>query len=229
MSKKAIVLLSGGVDSATTLYLAKKRGFECHCLIFDYNQRHKKELECARRIAETAKCEYEIMKINFPWNASSLLNKDAQIPKGRFREGMNKDIPSTYVPARNTIFVSLAAGWAEAIGADRVFIGANAVDYSGYPDCRPGYLDTFNRLLKEGTKRGVSGESFKVEAPLIDKSKSEIITMGMRMKVPYELTWSCYEGGEYPCMKCDSCMIRAKGFRRAGADDPILKVGYATA
>ncbi|MBL7072054.1 MAG: 7-cyano-7-deazaguanine synthase QueC [Candidatus Omnitrophica bacterium] len=219
--KKAIVLLSGGLDSATTLYVALDRGYKCYCLIFDYGQRHKKEVLKAEEIARLADCDYETIKLSLPWRGSSLLDENMEIPSERDASEMAKGIPSTYVPARNTIFISLAAGWSEAIGADSIFIGANAVDYSGYPDCRGEYFEEFNRLLKTGTRSGSQGKAIKIEAPLIDKEKSEIIRMGNKLAVPYELTWSCYEGGEKPCARCDSCVLRKKGFDEAGLEDPL--------
>lgn len=225
--RQAIVLLSGGIDSATTLYLARDRGYRCYCLIFDYDQRHRKEIFRAEEIAKKAGCNYKIIKLSLPPRGSSLLDRSEKIPSARNIDDMPKEIPSTYVPARNTIFISVAAGWAEAIGAEVIFIGANAVDYSGYPDCRPEYFEQFNRILQHGTKSGVEGRPIKVEAPLIDKKKSEIIKIGTRLNVPYELSWSCYEGGERPCLKCDSCLLRRKGFDEAGLRDPATEVDYA--
>ena len=227
--KQAIVLLSGGVDSTTSLYIALDRGYRCYCLVFDYDQRHRKEIFQAEKIAKKTGCDYKIIKLSLPPQGSSLLDKRTKIPTARNVDDMSKDIPSTYVPARNTIFISVAAGWAEAIGAEVIFIGANAIDYSGYPDCRPEYFEQFNRILQHGTKSGAEGRSIKVEAPLIDKKKSEIIKIGMHLMVPYELTWSCYEGGKKPCLKCDSCILRKKGFDEAGLKDPLVEVDYARA
>ncbi len=222
--KEAIVLLSGGIDSTTTLYIALDRGYRCHCLIFDYNQRHRKEILQAKKIAKKARCDYKVIKLSLPWQGSSLLDKDAKLPSGRSTEEMAKDIPSTYVPSRNTIFLSIASGWAEAIVADTVFIGANAVDFSGYPDCRPAYFKPFNELLKEGTRIGVEGKPVRIETPLIDKKKSEVIKIGTKLMAPYELTWSCYEGKKKPCLKCDSCLLRKKGFEEAGLKDPLTEI-----
>jgi len=227
--KEAIVLLSGGLDSATTLYIALDRGYRCYCLVFDYGQRHGKEILKAEKIAEKARCDYKVVKISFPWKGSALLDKDARLPSGRSASEMAKDIPSTYVPARNTIFLSIAAAWAEAVAAEAVFIGANAVDFSGYPDCRPEYFKLLERLLREGTKSGVEGRPIKIETPLIDKKKSEIIRIGAGLMVPYELTWSCYRGGKSPCFKCDSCILRRKGFEEAGLEDPLTERHYAGA
>lgn len=224
--KEAIVLLSGGLDSATTLYIAREGGHNCRCLIFDYGQRHKKEILQAEGIAKRLHCDYKITKLSFPWQGSALLDEGIELPAGKGAGETVENIPSTYVPARNTIFISIAAGWAEAIGADAIFIGANAVDFSGYPDCRPGYFEAFNKTLREGTKSGVEGKPIKIETPLIDKKKSEIIKIGTRLAVPFELTWSCYEGGKRPCLRCDSCLLRKKGFDEAGLNDPLTESYY---
>ncbi len=221
--RKAIVLLSGGLDSATTLYMALEEGYECHCLIFDYGQRHKKEVRRAEKIAARAGCDSRTLRLSFPWQGSALLDRGAQLPAGRSTGEMTKEIPSTYVPARNTIFISMAAAWAEAIGAEAVFIGANSLDFSGYPDCRPEYFEDFNRLLKSGTKSGAEGCPVRVEAPLLRKKKGEIVGIGDRLGVPLGLTWSCYEGGRRPCGRCDSCVLRKKGFEEAGLKDPLTE------
>lgn len=218
--KKAIVLLSGGLDSATALYWAIDKGYKADCLIFDYGQRHKKEIAQAVKIAKSAGCNYEIIKLPFSWGGSRLLGKKARLLK-RGIKNIGKGIPPTYVPARNTVFLSVAASMAEATGADAIFIGANAVDYSGYPDCRPGYFKAFKALLKEGTKRGVCGKRIKIITPLIGKTKAGIIKIGSRLEVPYHLTWSCYAGGKAACMECDSCRLRKKGFDEAGIKDPL--------
>jgi 7-cyano-7-deazaguanine synthase len=212
--KKAVVLLSGGLDSSTVLYWAKAKGYNCFCLLFDYGQRHKKELKCAIKIAKLAACDYKIVKINLPWNTGSLTDKTKGIPdnkilSGRQLKAMSR-LPSTYVPGRNTIFISYAVSYAEAIQAKTIFIGANAVDYSGYPDCRPGYYREFNTLLKTLPNK------IQIKAPLLKLTKSEIIKLGTRLRVPYELTWSCYLGGKKPCGVCDSCKFRKKGFTEAG-------------
>jgi 7-cyano-7-deazaguanine synthase len=221
--KKAVVLLSGGLDSATTLYLAKEKGYKCLCLIFDYGQRHKKEISAAKRIAKGAKCPYRVIKFRLPWRGSALLDKGIKIPQRasvKTRRG-ERDIPATYVPARNIIFLSFAVSFAEASNAQAIFIGANAIDYSGYPDCRPQFYRHFIRAAQKGTKAGVSGKPVKILTPLIDKSKKEIIKTGARLKVPYRLTWSCYRGGKTPCGKCDSCLLRQGGFEQAGIEDPL--------
>lgn len=218
--KKAIVLLSGGLDSATTLHMALDKGYDCRCLIFDYGQRHKKEIKHAVKIAKSAGCVHKVIKLPFSWGGSHLLDKEAPLPK-RGIKNIGKKIPSTYVPSRNTIFLSVAASVAEATAADAIFIGANAVDYSGYPDCRPGYFKAFETLLKRGTKRGTSGGHIRIITPLIGRTKGEIIKIGSRLKVPYHLTWSCYAGGKAACMRCDSCLLRKKGFDEAGIKDPL--------
>ncbi len=226
------MLLSGGLDSATTLYFAKAKGFQCHCLIFDYGQRHKKEIASAKKIAQRAVCSWQVIKISLPWKGSSLLDKKLEIPGldktvSQSRNSTNSinssnSIPSTYVPARNIIFLSFALSYAEGIRARSIFIGANAVDYSGYPDCRPEFYRAFIRAANSGTKAGVEGQGFNIFTPLIRKTKAGIIRLGTRLKVPYGLTWSCYQGAKKPCGKCDSCLFRAKGFREARAADPLI-------
>ena len=220
MSKKAIVLLSGGLDSATILYEAKHKGFKPYCLIFEYGQRHRKEINLAKKLAESIKAPYECVKIAMPWQGSSLLDSSMKIPE-KLSTSEN-DIPSTYVPARNIIFLSFAASYAEAVGAEAIFIGANAIDYSGYPDCRPDFFNAYKEVMKKGLKTGVKGKNLKIYTPLLRKTKAGIIRMGMKLKVPYELTWSCYKGGRKPCGVCDSCVLRAKGFKEARVSDPAL-------
>lgn len=215
--KKAVVLLSGGLDSAVTLYSARARGFKCFCLAFDYGQRHKKEIAAARKIARQANCSLRLVKINLSWQSSSLLDKRLKVPPARrYRRG---GIPSTYVPARNIIFLSFALSYAEAIGAKAIFIGAHTQDYSGYPDCRPEFYRAFAKVIATGTKAGVEKNKIKVLTPLIHKTKAQIIKLGARLKVPFGLTWSCYRGGKYPCGVCDSCYFRAQGFAAAGSRD----------
>lgn len=211
--KSAIVLLSGGLDSATTLYFAKSKGYAVNALIFDYGQRHSKEIKYAVSVAKAARCPYEIVKISLPWKGSALLDKKIKVPHHRKLDA--RDIPVTYVPARNIIFLSFAASYAEAIGAQKIFIGANAIDYSGYPDCRPDFFAAYAKVLEKGLKTGVQGRKIKVETPLIRLTKAQIIRLGIKLKVPYELTWSCYSGGARPCGVCDSCRLRAKGFLEA--------------
>ncbi|OGF52149.1 MAG: 7-cyano-7-deazaguanine synthase QueC [Candidatus Firestonebacteria bacterium GWA2_43_8] len=212
-NEKSVILLSGGLDSTTTLYYAKAKGYKCFCLLFDYGQRHKKELKAAVKLAKLSKCPYTVVKIALPWSKSALTDKKVKIPvKGK---QIGKEIPVTYVPARNTIFLSFAASYAESIGAKRIFIGANALDYSGYPDCRPNYIKAYEKAVNLGTKSGVSGNKLKIETPLIALTKAQIIKLGTKLKVPYGLTWSCYKGGKKPCEVCDSCILRNKGFKEA--------------
>lgn len=212
-NKKAVVLFSGGLDSTTTLYIARRQGYKIFCLIFDYCQRHRKEIYSAIKIAKITGSQYKIVKFRLPWGGSILLDRRLKI-----QAGISKGIPSTYVPARNTIFLSFGISYAEAIGAEKIFIGANSIDFSGYPDCRPRYFMAFEKLIAEGTKVG----KIKIEVPLLKMSKAEIIKIGTSLGVPYELSWSCYMGGKKPCGKCDSCIFRKKGFKEAGLPDPLL-------
>lgn len=220
MRNKAVVLLSGGLDSATVLYLAKARGFKCSCLIFDYGQRHRREIESAKNIAQAAGCAYQILKINLPWKGSSLLDRKLEVPqlKNLKTEKLKNLIPTTYVPARNIIFLSFALSFTETIKAQAIFIGAHSQDYSGYPDCRPKFFAAFNKMARAGTFG-----RFSILAPLLRKNKSRIILLGKKLKVPFNLTWSCYRGAKQPCGKCDSCYYRAKGFKQAGIADPLIK------
>ena len=218
---KAVVLLSGGLDSTTALYVAKAEGYHCHALSFDYGQRHRRELESAQRIALHTGSPFHVISFSLPWKGSALLDETQSIPKGRSPQEMSQEIPATYVPARNTIFLSFASSWAEAVGASTIYIGANALDFSGYPDCRPDYFSAFNRMIEKGTKK--RERPIEIIAPLIHKTKAEIIQWGFRLGVPYEWTWSCYEGEDFPCAACDSCLLRAKGFQGAGIEDPLLR------
>jgi len=218
LARIGVILLSGGIDSAACLYLAKKRGFKPFCLLFDYGQRHRREIESAKKIARKAGSEYLICKINFPWKGSSLLDSRLKVPR------YSRGIPSTYVPARNIIFLSFALSCAEAIKAKTIFIGVNARDFSGYPDCRP----DFYRAFRKAAKAGLSDKDIRISTPLINKTKAQIIKLGKRLGVPFELSWSCYRGGKRPCGECDSCRFRAKGFREAGLQDPLLW-GYSSA
>ena len=222
-NKRAVVLLSGGLDSATVLFYALRRGYQPECLIFDYGQRHRKEIRQARKLARYAGCPQETVRISLPWGGSALLDKNIPVPA--YRSGGAGHIPATYVPARNVIFLSFAASFAEAAGARTIFIGANAIDYSGYPDCRPEFYAAFSRVLKCGLKSGVEKKAIKIETPLLNLSKAQIIQKGLQWHVPYQLTWSCYKGGPAPCGVCDSCVLRAKGFQSLGILDPLMKSG----
>ncbi len=215
--KKAIVLLSGGLDSAVTLHIAKKEGYQAHCLIFDYGQRHSKEIECAKTIARSAGSEHKLLKVSLPWKGSSLLDEKIKIPR------RTKKIPNTYVAARNMIFLTFGLSFAEAIGARAVYIGAHAQDYSGYPDCRPEFYRAFRRAASRGTRAGVERRPIQIKTPLLNKTKAQIINSGVKLGVPLELTWSCYRGGNRPCGRCESCFYRAKGFKEAWVTDPLLK------
>jgi 7-cyano-7-deazaguanine synthase len=223
--RQAVVLLSGGLDSATTLYLAKKKGYRCFCLIFDYGQRHRKEIESARRIARTAHCNAQVIKINLPWKGSALLDRKISVSGRSSAPALQRSssIPNTYVPARNIIFLSFALSYAEAIKAQAIFIGAHTQDYSGYPDCRAAFFQAFKRVIERGTKAGVEKIKIKIVTPLIHKTKAEIIRLGQRLGVAFALTWSCYQGGRVPCGRCDSCLFRKKGFKEAGLKDPLLE------
>lgn len=229
--RKAVVLLSGGLDSSTTLYYAKSKGYRCHCLIFDYGQRHRREIGSAKRVAQSAKCKTQVIKIKLPWKGSSLLDRKVAIPEVTKSPSYQVTgiIPTTYVPGRNIIFLSFALSYAEAIGAEKIFIGANVIDYSGYPDCKPEFFKAFQEVIRKGTKAGstyhISRTTLRVEAPLIKKSKKEIVKLAKKLNVPLELTWSCYKGGRNPCGVCDSCVLRAKGFREAGIRDPLILYG----
>lgn len=226
LGRQAVVLLSGGLDSATALYFAKAAGFICSCLIFDYGQRHKKEIASAVAVARKAGAAYRVLKIRLPWKGSSLLDKKSNVPQPQNRlagRRPNRGIPSTYVPGRNIIFLSFALSYAEACAADTVFIGAHSQDYSGYPDCRPQFLRAFKKAAACGTKAGVEGKAIKVQAPLLNKTKSQIVRLGASLNVPFELTWSCYRGAKEPCRSCDSCFYREKGFKEAGIIDPLMK------
>jgi 7-cyano-7-deazaguanine synthase len=270
VSKRAVVLLSGGIDSSTVLAIAKSCGYDLYALSFDYRQRHRRELESARLVTKSLDVkEHLIIAFDLREIGGSALTSEMEVPKSGVRNlglGISKEanmsspvpnpqspIPVTYVPARNTIFLSFALGWAEVLGAADIFIGANAVDYSGYPDCRPEYLKAFEDMANLATKASVEGKlRFRINAPLLSMTKKEIIKKGIELGVDYSLTWSCYDPQEnrealsvtrgglkektlhaspitryglVPCGKCDSCRFREKGFREAGVKDPLLSIG----
>jgi len=219
---KAVVLLSGGLDSTTVLAIAQSRGFTCNCLSFHYGQRQSIELERARAIARQAGvARHLVLRVDLDAIGGSALTADIEVPKDRPVGEMEKDIPVTYVPGRNIIFLAHALSWAEVLGASDIFLGINAVDYSGYPDCRPEYLQAFADAVMKGTRAGQDGKKIEIKAPLIRLSKKDIVLLGERLGVPFEQTWSCYEGGDAPCGFCDACLLRAKGFSEAGVPEPV--------
>ncbi len=224
--RRAIVLLSGGLDSTTTLAWARHESYACYALSIDYGQRHAVELAAARQAAAAwGAVQHQIVPLDMRWvGGSALTDRAIEVPVHS-----SKGIPVTYVPARNTIFLALALGWAEALDAHDIFIGANAVDYSGYPDCRPAFLEAFAAMANLATKAGVEGRPFRIRAPLIAMSKAEIIQTGLRLGVDYAGTISCYspDAQGYPCGHCDSCRLRAKGFADAGLADPALSFDRA--
>jgi 7-cyano-7-deazaguanine synthase len=215
--KKAVVLVSGGLDSVTALAIAQNRGFDCYALSIDYGQRHQSELEAAKRVTDAAGVPLKVLPLDLRLVGGSALTDDIDVPE---EEGAG--IPVTYVPARNTIMLSLALAYAEVLGADDIFIGVNAVDYSGYPDCRPEFIDAYQQMARLATKAGVEGGEMTIHTPLIDLTKSEIIQTGMGLGVDYSMTVSCYQadGEGQACGVCDSCRIRREGFSAAGIPDP---------
>lgn len=217
--KRAVVLLSGGLDSATALAIAKAQGYACHVLSFDYGQRSLTELNAAKRVAAALNVtEHRVLRLNLEdFGGSALTDDSIDVP-----DGESEGIPVTYVPARNTVFLSLALGWAEVLHAEAIFIGVNAVDYSGYPDCRPEFIKAFETMANLATRNGVSGEPFRIETPLIDMTKAEIIRTGLELGLDYGTTVSCYQADDQgrACGTCDSCRLRAKGFADAGVADP---------
>lgn len=222
--KRCVVLLSGGVDSATCLAMAKQEGYEIHALTFHYDQRHHVELDAARRCAEALEvAEHMVLRLPLGQIGGSALTADIAVPKDTRIEDMQGTIPVTYVPARNTIFLSLALGWAEVLAAEDIFIGVNALDYSGYPDCRPEYIHAFERMANLATRGTVEGEmQIKIHTPLIHLTKAQIIRTGLELGIDYAMTHSCYDPDPQgrACGRCDSCLLRKKGFAEAGAPDP---------
>jgi 7-cyano-7-deazaguanine synthase len=220
---EAIVLLSGGLDSSTVLALAKERGYDVVALTFDYGQKHKRELNSSRKMARHFKAkEHIIVPLSLgELLRSSLTRESMSIPENRTEEEISSGVPSTYVPSRNIIFLSIAASIAESRGAEAIFIATNSVDFSGYPDCTAEFMSAFQSTLDIGTKAGREGRGIRVEAPILTKSKGDIVREAIRLKVPMEDTWSCYKGGVKACGKCDSCLLRLRGFSEAGIRDPL--------
>ena len=220
---KAVCLLSGGLDSSTCLALARREGYACYALTFDYGQRHRYELEAAERVAAFIGVEKRVVtKIGLEAFGGSALTADIAVPKGRSAAEMGEGIPVTYVPARNTIFLSFALAWAETLESSDIFIGVNALDYSGYPDCRPEYIEAYARMANLATRAGVEGRTrLEIHTPLIGLTKAEIVKLACELGVPFGLTHSCYDPGPggRPCGQCDACLLRAKGFQEAGIED----------
>lgn len=224
-ARPAVCLLSGGLDSATTAALAQSQGFEVFALSFRYGQRHSDELDAARAVAQTlGVAKHVIADIDLRQFGGSALTDDLDVPKHRSADAMQDGIPITYVPARNTVFLSFALAWAEVLHAQDIFIGVNAVDYSGYPDCRPEYIRAYEAMARLATKAGIEGAPLRIHTPLIDLSKADIIRRGLDLGVDYGQTLSCYDPGpnRQPCGACDSCLLRAQGFAQAGVADPAL-------
>ena len=223
MVPRAVVLLSGGMDSATALAIAKADGFDVIALTIDYGQRHRREIDAAKRVAKHFGVrDHRIVSLDLtPIGGSALTDKAIRVPEQRRLEEIGRGIPVTYVPARNTILLSYALGLAEATGAKAIYIAANSQDYSGYPDCRPEFYKAFQEVARLGTKRGVEGDVIEIRTPIISMTKADIVRKGQELGVPWKLTWSCYQGGDKACGVCDSCQLRLKGFREAGVKDPL--------
>jgi len=223
MAKKAVCLISGGLDSCVTAYIAKKEGYKIYALSFNYGQRHKKEIECAKEIACSVDAvEHVVFDLDLErLGRSSLTDKSIRIEQDNRLKDIGKKIPSTYVPARNTVFLSIGLAYAESINADAIFIGVNATDYSGYPDCRPKYIKAYQKMADLATKRSVEGKNIQIKAPLINLSKAQIIKKGLKLNVSFDKTWSCYKGGKKACGRCDSCLLRLKGFKEARLKDSL--------
>lgn len=220
--KKAVCLLSGGLDSSVSAHIAKDKKYTIYALTFRYGQRHKKELKCAKEIAKIVNSkDHVIFNLDLSqFGGSSLLNKKIKIEENKLRD-IGRKIPSTYVPARNTIFLSIALAYAEVVDAEAIFIGVTSADYSGYPDCRPEFIESFQKTANLATKKAIEGKQVEIKTPLLYMSKAKIIKEGMKLKVPFEKTWSCYKGEKKACGKCDSCKLRLKGFEKAGYEDPL--------
>jgi len=224
MNKKAVILLSGGLDSTTCLAIVKNQGFDISALTVNYGQRHVFELESAKKVAQIFDInKHSVVDIDLAQFGGSALTDDVKVPKDRDESDMT-DIPVTYVPARNTVLLSMALAWAETLDTTDIFIGVNALDYSGYPDCRPEFIESFERMANLATKMGVLGEKFKIHTPLINLTKAEIVKKGIELNVDYGMTSSCYDPNENgnPCGRCDACILRLKGFKEAGISDPLI-------
>ena len=223
MVQSAVCLISGGIDSCVTAFIAKNEGYNLYALSFSYGQRHKKEIECAKDVSSAVKTkDHIIFDLDLcRFGKSSLVDASSNVPESFNLENIGKSIPSTYVPARNTVFLAIALAYAETIDADAIFIGVTVQDYSGYPDCRPEYIKAYQKMANLATKRGVEGKFIRIEAPLLHLTKAKIIKRGLELYVPFEKTWSCYQGDRKACGKCDSCLLRLKGFKEAGYRDPI--------
>jgi 7-cyano-7-deazaguanine synthase len=223
MSKKAISLISGGLDSCVSSYIAKDKGYKIYGISFRYGQRHQRELDCAKIISDSLGVQnHIIIDIDFrKFGDTSLLNSSFEKIENHNLNDIGKEIPRTYVPGRNTIFLSFALSYAESIDADSIFIGVNAIDYSGYPDCRPEFINAFQQMANLALKKSVMGNKIKIETPLINLKKYEIIKIGKKLNIPFAETWSCYRGDDKACGRCDSCLLRLKGFKKAKIKDPI--------
>jgi 7-cyano-7-deazaguanine synthase len=220
--RSAVVLLSGGLDSSVVLAMAIDEGYRVHALTVDYGQRHQRELDAARAMAKHHGVDHKTVRVDLSaFGGSALTDGLIKVPADTPEEEIGASIPPTYVPGRNTVFISIAAAWAEALDGEAVFIGANAVDYSGYPDCRPEFIEAMQRTIDLGTKRGVEGRPISIVAPILRSSKADIVRRGLDLGVPFRLTWSCYRGRLKACGHCDSCQLRLRGFADAGAVDPL--------
>ena len=224
MIKKAVCLVSGGIDSSVTAFIAKSKGYDIYALSFNYGQKHRRELDSAKKIISSIDAKkHVIFDIDLGlFGGSSIVDNSLALEKNHNPEEIGKTIPSTYVPARNTVFLSIALAYAEVVNADAIFIGVTATDYSGYPDCRPEYIEAFRKMANLSTKKGVEGNPVEIHVPLISMSKAEIIKKGLELDVPFANTWSCYRGGDKACGTCDSCLLRLKGFKESGSKDPIF-------